>query len=50
MKKKKYPILHGACIDNFHKLYNVVIDEQYINEILNNTYENLYLEKKNNKE
>lgn len=45
MKKKKYPDLHGACIDNFHKLYDAVIDEQYINEILNNTYENSYLEK-----
>ena len=26
---KKYPILHGACIDNFHKLYNADLYEQY---------------------
>lgn len=30
---KKYPILHGACIDNFHKLYNADLYEQY--DILN---------------
>ena len=26
---KKYPNLHGACIDNFHKLYNADLYEQY---------------------
>ena len=52
---KKHPGLIGLPRPSFmsrthiceyrDKLYNAVIDEQYINEILNNTYENLYLEK-----
>lgn len=29
MIKKKYPNLHGACIDNFHKLYSADLYEQY---------------------
>lgn len=29
MVKKKYPNLHGACIDNFHKLYSADLYEQY---------------------
>lgn len=29
MLKKKYPNLHGACIDNFHKLYSADLYEQY---------------------